>query len=91
MMQLQVKKPGICTLFQGVLDMKFHKIWSRGCGEMASDGRTNGLTHSLATICSPKFFREHKDESHYLNHVQFSLYNMVSIWIKLQFCLVAKG
>ena len=37
--------------------MKFYPILSRGRGEMASDGQTDGRTDEAATICSP--FGEH--------------------------------
>ena len=39
-------------------DMKFHKIWSSGCGEMASDEQIHRCMHRVATIiCSPETFR----------------------------------
>ena len=43
-MQPQIEKPGkkyLCNVPRSS-DMKFHKIWYRGCGEMALDGWTNG-------------------------------------------------
>ena len=44
--------------------MKFYQIRSRGCGEMASDGWTDGQkdgrTDEAATICSP--FWDHSNK-----------------------------
>ena len=45
--------------------MKFHPIWSRDSGELASDrqkteGQTDGLTDEAATICLPFEWHENK-------------------------------
>ena len=59
----QIKKPGK-EHQRNILRssyMKFYPIWFRGCGEMASDGRTDGRTDKVATICS--LFGEHENSS----------------------------
>ena len=59
MKEHQIEKPGNenRSNILGSSNMKFYPIWSRGCGEMASDRRTtrrtDGWTDEAATICSP--------------------------------------
>ena len=45
----QIEKPGKRYLHivpTGSSDMKFHNIWSRNCGEMALDERTDARTYA---------------------------------------------
>ena len=60
-MQPQIEKPGksFLRIVPRSSDRKFRKIWSRGCGEMASDGRMNRHKHSMELYAPLKFFREH--------------------------------
>ena len=66
MMQPQNEKPGkrcMCIVPRSS-DMKFHKIWSKGCGDMAWDVQTNGHmdVHTAWRLSAPpKFFGKHKN------------------------------
>ena len=60
MTQPQIEKQGknYLHIVPRSSDMKFHKIWSKGCGEMASDGRMD-VHIAKRLYAPPKFFGEH--------------------------------